>query len=282
MNVAIVTDSCSDITQEEARKSGITVVPAWVRFGDRLYRDGVDIEPDEFFRRMTHGKVHPQTSAPSPGEFVEAYRRIVRHTREVVSIHVTRHHSVTLGAAMLAKDIIEKDVKGSHIEVIDSEAVTMWQGLVVYAAKRVAEAGGSLHQVADATREATVRIRGLAVLDTLDYAVKGGRLGKIVAVAEKLLGLKPLLTLRNGQIKPAGFVRKHENGIDKLHNLISSASAIVDMAIVHGTLKEEAEELAGYAMKVHPRVIPRVVRLGPAIGAHGGPKTLIAVVNQAG
>lgn len=280
MTVAIVTDSCSDITQEEARKNSITVVPAWVRFGDRLFRDGVDIGPDEFYRRMTTGRVHPQTSAPSPGEFVEVFEKLARHTKEIVSIHVTRRHSVTCGAAMLARDIVEKDIKGCRIEVIDSEAVTMWQGLIVYAAKRAADVGATLHQVADKTREAMVCIRGLGLLDTLSYAVKGGRFGRAVAAAELLLGLKPLLTVRQGEVKPAGFVRKYEKGIDKLRALISSSGQIEDLAIVHGMMPEEAESLASYAKSVCPGVKPRIARLGPAVGAHGGPKTLIVVLNQ--
>jgi len=280
MTVAIVTDSCSDITQEEARKHGITVVPVWVRFGDRLFRDGVDIGPDEFFHRMATDRVHPQTSAPSPGEFVEVFERLARHTREIVSIHVTRRHSVTCGAAMLAKDIVEKDVKGCRIEVIDSEALTMWQGLVVYAARRTAEAGATLQQVVDKVREAMMYTRGLGLLDTLSYAVKGGRLSKVVAAAELFLRLKPLLTVRMGEVKSAGFVRRYDRGIEKLRALISGSKQIEDLAVVHGTMREEAESLASYARHVHPGVRPRLVRLGPAIGTYGGPKTLIVVVNQ--
>ncbi|MEW6142861.1 MAG: DegV family protein [Chloroflexota bacterium] len=280
MTVAIVTDSCSDITQEEARKHGITVVPAWVRFGDHLFRDGVDIGPDEFYHRITTGQVHPQTSAPSPGEFVEVYEKLARYYKEIVSIHVTRRHSVTYGSAILAKDIVERDIKGCRIEVVDSEALTMWQGLVVYAAKRAADVGATLHQIVDKAHETMIRTRGLGLLDTLSYAVKGGRLGRVVAAAELFLSLKPLLTIRQGEVKTAGFIRKHEKGVEKLRALISNSEQVEDLAIVHGTMPEEAESLVSYAQSVHPDIKPRLVRLGPAIGTHGGPKTLIVVVNH--
>ena len=138
MTVRVVTDSCSDITQEEAKRLGITVVPAYLRFGNEVYRDGVDIDSHEFYRRLTTNQVHPSTAAPSPGDFAKVYEEAARETNEIISIHVTKKHSAVCDAALLGKEIAER--KGCRIEVVDSHGVTMWQGLVAIAAAKAAEA----------------------------------------------------------------------------------------------------------------------------------------------
>ena len=133
MTVKIVTDSGSDIEQAEAKKLGITVVPVYVRFGDEIYRDGVDIDSPEFYRKLATSSIHPSTAAPSPGDFAKVYEEAAQETEEIVSIHITSKHSAVCNAALVAKDIAER--KGCRIEVVDSKGVTMWQGLVVIAGR---------------------------------------------------------------------------------------------------------------------------------------------------
>src|SRR4030042_5857427 len=117
MSIKIVTDSCSDITQEEAKKLGITVVPAYLRFGDEVYRDGVDIDCDQFYHKLTTSSIHPSTAAASPGDFAKVYEEAAKETNEIVSIHVTSKHSAMRDSALMDKEIADK--KGSKIEVID-------------------------------------------------------------------------------------------------------------------------------------------------------------------
>ena len=93
MTVRVVTDSCSDIPREETKRLGITVVPAYLRFGNEVYRDGVDIDSDEFYRKLATSQVHPSTATPSPGDFAKVYEEVARETNEIVSIHVTKKHS---------------------------------------------------------------------------------------------------------------------------------------------------------------------------------------------
>jgi len=151
MTVKIVTDSGSDISQEEARRLGITVVPVYLRFGNEVYRDGVDIDSDGFYDKLATSSVHPSTSSPSPGDFAKAYEEAARETDEIVSIHITGKHSATYDAAMVGKESVTK--KGCRIEAIDSRGVTMWQGLVVIVAAKAAEAGCSLYQVVERRSE---------------------------------------------------------------------------------------------------------------------------------
>src|SRR4030042_1932428 len=134
MTVRVVTDSCSDIPQEQASRLGIIVVPAYLRFGNEVYRDGVDIDSDEFYRKLATSQVHPNTATPSPGDFTRVYEEAARETNEIVSIHVTKKHSGVYDAALLGKETVEK--RGCHIEVVDSKGVTMWQGLFAIVAPK--------------------------------------------------------------------------------------------------------------------------------------------------
>src|SRR4030043_2126974 len=171
MTIKVVTDSCSDITQEEAKKLGITVVPAYVHFGDEVYRDGVDIDSDQFYHKLVTNNIHPSTAAASPGDFAKAYEELAKETNEIVSIHVTSKHSAMYDSALVGREIHGK--KGCQIEVIDSRGVTMGQGLVAIAAANAAKAGYNLKQVVNKSLETISQLRALALLDTLKYAVKG-------------------------------------------------------------------------------------------------------------
>jgi DegV family protein with EDD domain len=279
MAIKIVTDSCSDISQEEAKKLGISVVPAYLHFGNEVYRDGVDIDYERFWEKLTTSSVHPCTAAPSPGDFTSVYEEIAKETSEIVSIHVTRKHSAMYDSALVAKNIAAE--KGIKIEVIDSRGVTMWQGLVAMAAAKVARDGGSLQQVLDKTNKTINQMHALALLDTLKYVVKGGRVGNTIFALESKLSIKPLITLVNGEIRPAGLTRNRAKGIDRLRELIAKTD-IEDIAIVHSNSAEDAQELAGYVRSLFPNIVPRIDRLGPALGVHTGPGALAIIIKSAG
>lgn len=278
--VKVVTDSGSDITQEEAKRLGITVVPIYVRFGSEVYRDGVDIGFEDFYQRLASDPVHPSTAAPSPGDFAAAYEQVAHETDEIVSIHITSKHSAVYDAALMGKQMAQDRNKRLKVEVVDSKGVTMWQGLVAMAAARAAEAGASLQQVLAEAQQTIKQLRVLALLDTLKYAIKGGRLGKGFLAVESVLQVKPLLTLRDGQLRPAGMVRTRTKGIERLREFLKSIVKAQDIVIVHSTTPDEARSLADFARSLFPSIIPRIIRLGPALGVHGGPGALLAVVEE--
>jgi DegV family protein with EDD domain len=278
MVIKIVTDSCSDITQEEAKKLGITVVPAYLHFGNEVYRDGVDIDCERFWEKLTTGSVHPSTAAPSPGDFVIVYEELAKETSEIVSVHVTRKHSAMYDSALVAKNIAAE--KGLTIEVIDSHGVTMWQGLVAMAAAESARAGCSLQQVVDTAYNTIRQLRALALLDTLKYVIKGGRVSNTIFTLESKLSIKPLITLVNGEIRPAGLVRNRTKGIDRLRKLVSKKD-LEDVAILYSTSIADAQALADYVRSQFPHIVPRIDRLGPALGTHAGPGALALIVKLA-
>ncbi len=279
MTVKVITDSGSDITQEEAKKLDITVVPLYLHFGEEVYRDRVDMDEDEFYRKLVTSSVHPFTSSPSPGDFAKVYEEAARETSEIVSIHVTSKHSATYGAALLGREMAEK--KGCRIEVIDSRGMTMWQGLVAIAAAKAAESQNSLHQVIEKVRETISQMRALALLDTLIYAIKGGRLDKAFSAIEWVLSVKSLITLRDGEIRPAGLVRNRKRGIDRLRKFIASAVYLEDIAIAYSTTPDDAQTLADCVRLLFPDMVPRIVRIGPALGVHAGPGVLATIIKEA-
>ena len=204
---------------------------------------------------------------------------MARETDEIISIHITGKHSGTCDAALAGKEVAGK--KGCRIEVVDSRGVTMWQGLVAIAAARAAQARLSLDEVMGSAHEAIGRMRVLALLDSLKYVVKGGRLSKAISKVESVLNVKLLLTLHNGELRPTGLVRTRNRGIVRLQEFVKSNLHIRDLSIVYSTTIEDAHTLAEYVRSVLPGVAPHLVRLGPALGVHAGPGALIAVANEA-
>ena len=273
MVVKIVTDSASDITQAEARQLGITVVPAYVNFGNETYRDGIDIDIDEFYRKLATSKIHPSTAGPSPGDFARVYQELARETDEIVSIHLSHKHSSIMESALLGKEAAQDT--GCHIEVIDSRGVTMWQALVTIAAARAAGTGYGLQQVVERVHDAISRARGLGLLGTMRYAVKGGRLGNAISRVESLLDVKSLLTVHDGELRPAGLVRTWEKGVERLHEFIRAKPDIESVAIAHSALPNDARKLADYVTSLFPNLVPKIAQLGPILVTHTGPGTMM-------
>jgi DegV family protein with EDD domain len=275
--VKIVTDSTSDLPREIASALGITVVPAYVHFGDKSYRDGVDIGPDELYRRMLDGHVHPTTSAPAPGDFAEVYGKLARETDEIVSIVVTSKQSAVYDSALMGKESLKQKCR---IEVIDSQSVTMGLGLMAIAAAKKAQAGATIEEVLEAVRQAIPRTHGLALLDTLKYALKGGRLSKAGTLIGSLVRVRPILTIKAGVIGPSGVARTHAKGIERLCEFVVKHCPIEDIAVVHSASSQEAESLAEQIRSIVPQSHPIIARLGSALGVHAGPGALVVALRE--
>jgi DegV family protein with EDD domain len=277
MTVKIVTDSTADLSPQVARELGITVVPVYVRFGERVYRDGVDISEDEFYQKLVESPIHPATSQPSPADFADVYKKLSREVDEIVSIQVTSKLSGTYNSALQGKELVKT---GCRIEVVDSLSVTMGLGLIAMAAARLAEAGESLPVVMEEIRQCIPRIRLLGVFDTLKYLLRSGRIGKAKALLGSMLNVKPLLTMRDGELFPAGQVRTRSKGIERLFDLVKNALNIQELAIVHSTTPDEAGSLRERVASIFDRGRIHVARLGPALGVHGGPGALIVALRE--
>jgi DegV family protein with EDD domain len=222
MAIKVVTDSTADLPDQLVKELGITVVPVYVRFGDKVYRDRVDISEDEFYERLTHDPVHPSTVQPGPQDFLEVYRKLSPDADGIVSIHVSGKLSGTCNSALMAKDMLEG---GCPVEVVDSETLSMSLGLTAIVAAQMAEAGESLDKVVEEVKQAIPKIHLLAFLDTLEYLKRGGRIGKVKALLGSVLSVKPMLAVKDGELVPAGQVRTRAKGIDKLFDFVKNAAA---------------------------------------------------------
>lgn len=278
MVVKIVTDSTSDIPPETARSLGIAIVPAYVRFGDKVYRDRVDITADEFFQKLVESNIPPATSAPSPGDFAETYHKLLQESDNILSIHVTSKLSAICNAALQGKEALGE--QGRHIEVIDSQSLSMGLGLITIAVARAAQEGKSLEEVANTAHQAIPQTHVMGLLDTFKYVLRGGRLGKAAGLLGAMLNVKPLLTMREGELSPIGFARNRPKGVERLVEFVKSTLHIDELAIVYSTTPREAETLADKMKCLVQRAPLHISRLGPALGAHGGPGVLLVALRK--
>jgi DegV family protein with EDD domain len=277
MTVKVVTDSTSDLPLELVRDMDITVVPAYIGFRGRTYRDGIDIEADELYQKIGESDSPLTTSQPAPGDFAIAYRRLMKEADEIISIHATSKLSGICNSALQARELVSG--KG-HIEVVDSTLVSMGLGLVTLAAARLAKSGASLSNVLTETSQAIPQVHLWGIFDTLKHALRGGRLGRAKALLSSLINVKPMLTMREGLIQPAGFVRTRLKGIDKLIENFKNYPEVDEVGIVHSTTLEEAQSLRSKLSSVMDARRIHISRLGPALGVHGGPGTLVLALRE--
>jgi DegV family protein with EDD domain len=278
MTIKIVTDTGSDLSPADAKEMGITLVPLYVSFGDKVYRDGVDIGTDDFYQKLEETRIQPFTSSPSPGDFARVYREMSKDTDQIISIHITKKHSSTLDSARLGKEMVESN--GCHVEVVDSLGVTMWQGTVAMAAARAVQSGCSLQQVKERIQETINQMHGIGLLNTLRYIVKGGRLRDSIFKVENVISVKPMITLRDGEIKPLGLARNWNKGLERIQEFIRAVPAPQNVAIIHNTVPSDAQNIIDNLRAALPNAMLKLSRLGPALGVHSGPGALLATVQQ--
>jgi len=275
MTIKIVTDSTADLPAQLVQELGITVVPLYVRFGEEVYRERVDITEDEFYQRLLRDPVHPSTIQPTPQDFVDVYQKLSSEADGIVSIHISGKLSGTCNSALQGKKMIEK---GCPIEVVDSQSITMGLGLIDIVAATAAKAGEGLQQVVEEAKQAIPNTRVLGLLDTLKYLLLGGRIGKAKALLGSILNVKPMIALKDGEVVPAGQARTRTKGIQRLFDFVKDTSNIQDLAILHSTTPDEAQTLAERVDPIFTKERIKFVRLGTTLGVHGGPGFLAVAI----
>jgi DegV family protein with EDD domain len=270
--VRIVTDSTADLPLKFAHDLGISVVPLSVIFGDEVFREGIDISHDLFYDKLIHGKVLPTTSAPSVGDFLEVYEPLLGETDEIVSIHISAKLSATCDNACQAAQILAD--RGARIEVVDSQVVSLGLTFATLAAARVAREGGGTEQIRAAVESTVQCLRIYFMLDTLEYLRRGGRIGRGRAFLGAVLRVKPLLSLRDGEVHPEERVRTKAHAIERLFQIATSYPNVREVAIGYSTNPQDAHDFQRRLEAVLPHVNIWVTRVGPVIGAHGGPGVL--------
>ena len=279
MTIKIVTDSTADIPAKLAEELGITVVPCYLRFGEEVYRDRVDISEDEFYERLLRDPVHPATTQPAPGDFVDVYEKLSKDADGIVSIHLTSKLSGTYNSAVLGKKEMEAKCP---VEVIDTQTLTITFGMIVIEAAKMAKSGKSIKQIVDEVNNMIPRVHVLVLFDTLKYLAKGGRIGKAKAMLGSVLSIKPMLTVKDGELVPSGQARTRLKGIDRLVDFVKNAVDIEDLAVLYSTTPDEARVLVERISPIFPKERILLARLGPALGVHGGPGVLAIALMEKG
>jgi len=266
--VRVVTDSTADLPAEEAAELGITVVPLQVIFGEEVFRDGVDLSGEEFFRRLEGAHELPRTSQPSLGEFQRVFEELAQETDNILAIHLSSGFS---GTAETARQAAQSPAGHCRIEVIDSGTVSMALGFAVLAAARAARWGADLDTCAANARSVLERQRLAVALDTLEYLRRGGRIGRAQAFLGGLLRLKPILTVRDGGAYPLTRVRTHRKALDEMLRICVEWGALAEAAVMYSTSIDDARYVAAEIGRRCPGIPIHVGRIGPVIGVHGGP-----------
>lgn len=266
MAVKVVTDSTWDLPPELAEELGITVVPLSVLFGEEAYKDGVEITREAFFDRLVNGNVHPKTSQPSVGDFAAVYKELTDQGHEIVSVHIADKLSGTLNSARAAK----LDLPEATITLVDSATAALALGLVVKATAEAAQAGKTHAEVVAVAEDAAEKTEAYVILETLTYLQKGGRIGKAQALIGGLLSVKPILTIKDGEILPHEKVRSRAKGIAKLKEIAAASAPYAELGVIHEADSEIVTELVETLSALTDKPV-LIGKIGAVIGVHAGP-----------
>jgi DegV family protein with EDD domain len=271
-NTAIVVDSTADFPEAPERFPNWRVVPLYVRFGDESFRDYVELGPAGFYERLRAAPETPSTSQPTPGDFLAVYEELEAYER-ILSLHIAGKLSGTLESARTAaREVADK------VRPIDSESASAAIAMLGLAIQRRLEQGASDDEV-DALVARYRREAGLLfTVDTFEYLVRGGRVGRARGWAGELLHIRPILTIQEGEVVPVKRVRGNRKAFHEFESAFESATvdrSSVRVGIAHAAAPEKAEALRKMVRATRPAAeIELVTTLGPVVGAHAGPGTV--------
>lgn len=274
--VAIVTDSVSQLSIRLAQDLGITIVPMKLILSGREYRDGIDITPAELYCSMREQKVLPQTSSPSVGDYQSVFTQLLHDGAEaIVCLTPSSRLTMAFGAATMAARLVQAEFPGKRVITIDTRTAACAQGFVVMQTARVAMQGHSLEQVVATAREACQRVGLIAAVDTLEYLARGGRVGAAANLLGSLLQVKPLLVIQNDGT--AACIARRRTKRAALAYMVAYVVARMNghrplqLAVMQADASQEAIELQRLAAQSWPTVEIPITDFTPVMGGHTGP-----------
>ena len=277
----IVTDSAVDLPQEMFAQLNIERLPLTIAFGKEILRSGIDIQPEEFYRRLAASHELPTTSQPSPGEFVELYRRVGQSDRDILSIHISSGLSGTINSAAQAA----RQCPDLNITHVDTKTLSAAQGFQIVAAAQAIRRGWPLNKILERIKQVAEQSDIFFTLDTLHYLQKGGRIGRVQAIAGSLLNLKPVITVDK---EPGTYVtvakgRSMSKSIaliaDIVHEKMKSRPAWIH--VLHSNSPDQAQVLSDLIRARMPSARFTFGQIVPVLGVHVGPGCVGAVCGPA-
>jgi len=267
--IAVVTDSVACVPQELVERYDIHVVPFHVIWDGRVYTDGVDLTPGEFYRFFDQNKGFPTTAQPSLADFVRTYARLSEEAEGIVSIHVPAELTGAINVARAAA----RDAASVPVRIVDSRMATMAQGFIVLEAARTATAGGTLDEVAAAAEALIPRVDFFATLDDLKHLHRGGRIGEAATLLGSKLRINPIMSLAHARVRVLGVVRTRRKAVERMIEMMGEqvGQRPLHASVFHGDALGEAQRIGEEIQSRFNCVEFYVTEFTPVMGAHTGP-----------
>ena len=271
--VALVTDSTAYLPPELVNQYNITVLPQVLIWGDKTYRDGIDIQPDEFYQRLEKADVMPSTSQALPADFEKVFRQLLDQDKHVLAILLSEKLSGTMSSAYQAV----ANLPGTPVEIVDSQSTAMAMGFQLLQVARAAEEGASLTECKTLAEEARKHTGLFVTLNTLEFLHRGGRIGGGARFLGTALNLKPILELKDGRLEAVERVRTRGKALNRLMELVCErvdGKRPLRVASLHARAPEDARGLLdnlNSRLEIDEVVVSTV---SPVVGTHVGPGTV--------
>jgi DegV family protein with EDD domain len=273
-NTAVVLDSTADFPEAAQRFPNLRIVPLYVRFGDESFEDYVEMTPDRFYERLRTASELPTTSQPTPADFIAVYEELAPSYEHILSLQISSTLSGTFASAQTAAE----QLGGGKVRVIDTRTVSASIGLLALGVQRRLERGTTNEEIDVFVERYRRRHMLLFTVNTLDYLAKGGRIGRAAALAGNLLNVKPILTIRDGEVVPLKRVRGNAKAFAEFRELFESTSTdspALKVGIAHAAAPERLDALRALVEHVRPHAqIEIATTLGAVVGTHAGPGTV--------
>ena len=272
--VAIVTDTTACIPRDQVDKYGIELVPVVFVFGDKSYRDGIDMSPSEFYARLRQAKKLPTSSGSLPGPYLEAYHKASQRASSILCVTLPAKLSGMFNSAQLAREMAKEALPNVDIEVLDCGTAAAAEGLVALAAAKAAALGKSLAEVVDVATSVMQRVNLFASLDTLYYLVKGGHVPKAAALASSLLQIKPIFTVNSGEARPVTNARTNPGAMKRILKIMGQRvvkGQPLYVAVMHADALDRAKKLRDEISSRFACTELFITDFTPVMGVHTGP-----------
>jgi len=272
-NTALVLDSTADFPDAQIRFPNMRVVPLYVRFGERSFRDYVELDPHGFYGRLRTAPELPTTSQPTPQDFLSTYSALDEYER-IYSLHISAKLSGTFQSASLAAD----EAGGDRIRLVDTESASVGIGMLALAIQDLLERGTTDEGIDALVADYRERAGILFTVDTLEFLAKGGRIGRAKALMGSLLNVKPILSIQEGEVVPLTRARGRAKAFEEFRRRFEDATSDdpgLAVGIAHAEAEDAVEQLRALVLAARPQAdIRMVTSLGAVVGTHAGPGTV--------
>lgn len=266
-SIGVVTDSTADLQPAVQEHLGVAVVPLIINWDGQTYRDKIDLTQADFYRRLRTSKSLPRTGAPSLVAFETAFREQLKQHDAVLSVNLAAGLSGTYEVARRAAESVDPQ----RIAVVDSGSVSVCLGWLAEIAADLARQGAGLAEIVEHLEDVRGRVRILALLETLAFLQRGGRIGRAAALAGTLLSVKPILSVKDGEVAPVERVRTMNGALRRLVELVVGQGPVERLGVIDADAATNAAEVEKNLRERYPDLTVERGELGPVVGTHGGP-----------